>query len=167
VDPIDISVDAAKKENEPPFSRFPTWMWRNTETRDFVEWLPEYNRGRDRHDAVGVYGLDLYSLGGSMHAVIEYLEGQDPEMPKVARERYGRLMVWAEDPEEYGFEVGRMRMKGCEREVVGMSKSLLEWRLKARAKRGDGIEFHSAEQNASLVVGKYMLSIEWASRKEC
>src|SRR5215207_5142916 len=26
------------------FRRFPTWMWRNTAVRDFVEWLREYNR---------------------------------------------------------------------------------------------------------------------------
>ncbi len=28
------------------FQRFPAWMWRNTEVRDFVEWLRDYNTGR-------------------------------------------------------------------------------------------------------------------------
>ncbi len=28
------------------FQRFPAWMWRNTEVRDFVEWLRGYNTGR-------------------------------------------------------------------------------------------------------------------------
>lgn len=157
VDPIDVPIDKSDGETgkagrEPSFSRFPTWMWRNTETRDFVEWLREYNRGKDKHEAVGVYGLDLYSLSGSMHAVIEYLDGQDPELAKMARERYGRLMVWAEDPEEYGFEVGRMRLKSFEREVVGMLKSMLERRLELERRGGDGVEYHSAEQNARLVV---------------
>ena len=25
------------------FARFPTWMWRNNEVRDFVDWLREHN----------------------------------------------------------------------------------------------------------------------------
>lgn len=171
VDPIDVPIDKStgqpgKEDKEPPFSRFPTWMWRNTETRDFVEWLREYNRGKDKHEAVGVYGLDLYSLSGSIHAVIDYLDRQDPEMAKAARERYGRLMVWAEDPEEYGFEVGRMRLKGFEREVVGMLKSMLERRLDLERRKGDGVEYHSAEQNARLVVGVYKLLVEQTGRKD-
>src|SRR3954467_5555710 len=24
---------------EPPFQRFPTWMWRNAEVHDFIDWL--------------------------------------------------------------------------------------------------------------------------------
>src|SRR4051812_27269647 len=41
------------------FMRFPTWMWRNTEVRDFVEWLREYNASRPQHLQAGFYGLDL------------------------------------------------------------------------------------------------------------
>src|SRR5213075_1626564 len=29
----------------PVFQRFPTWMWRNIEVRDFVDWLRAYNEG--------------------------------------------------------------------------------------------------------------------------
>ena len=25
------------------FARFPTWMWRNNEVRDFINWLREHN----------------------------------------------------------------------------------------------------------------------------
>src|SRR5690606_10264580 len=28
---------------EPPFSRFPIWMWRNTDVADFVDWLHRHN----------------------------------------------------------------------------------------------------------------------------
>mgnify|MGYP001546105169 FL=1 len=26
------------------FARFPTWMWRNEETREFIDWLHEHNK---------------------------------------------------------------------------------------------------------------------------
>src|SRR2546423_6602295 len=51
------------------FKRFPQWMWRNRDVLDFVDWLRGYNdtivRGGRR---VGFYGMDLYSLYGSMEA---------------------------------------------------------------------------------------------------
>jgi len=43
------------------FQRFPAWMWRNTEVRDFVEWLRDYNASRASRNQVGFYGIDLYS----------------------------------------------------------------------------------------------------------
>ena len=61
------------------FARFPTWMWRNADVLDFVGWLRTFNE--DRHHTarkVGFYGLDLYSLGASMEAVIAYLDEHDP-----------------------------------------------------------------------------------------
>ena len=56
---------------------------------DFVGWLRAHNDGLSR-DArrVGFYGLDLYSLGASMEAVIGYLDEQDPEAAARARARY-------------------------------------------------------------------------------
>ncbi len=30
------------------FQRFPQWMWRNTEVRDFIGWLAEHNAGKER-----------------------------------------------------------------------------------------------------------------------
>jgi erythromycin esterase-like protein len=39
--------------SEEAFSRFPSWMWRNTEVRDFVEWLRGRNEHRPAEDRVG------------------------------------------------------------------------------------------------------------------
>jgi len=40
------------------FARFPTWMWRNRETADFVDWLHDYNSAIPQEAArVGVTGL--------------------------------------------------------------------------------------------------------------
>ncbi len=42
-----------------PFDRFPTWMWRNAEVHDFVDWLRAYNADHPEQKA-GFHGLDLY-----------------------------------------------------------------------------------------------------------
>jgi len=145
--------ETRKEGREPAFMRFPTWMWRNQEVQRFTEWLRQWNRERDSKgpDAVGFYGLDLYSLGASMKAVIEYLEHVDKEMAEMARERYGRMMVWAEDPHEYGLEALAAGFKGCEKDVVRVLRDLLAKRLEYAARSLDGEEFHSGEQNARLV----------------
>ena len=85
------------------FKRFPTWMWRNTDVVDFVDWLRAHN------DALppgavksGFYGLDLYSLHSSMRAVLRYLEKVDPIAAKKARERYACFEHFGEDTNRYG-----------------------------------------------------------------
>jgi erythromycin esterase-like protein len=156
------SIATAAKEGaagrEPAFMRFPTWMWRNTEVHDFVEWLRQRNAGpvgEGKGDTgtglVGFYGLDLYSLGASMQAVIKYLENVDKSMAEVARQRYSRLMVWAEDPHEYGLEALSAGFSGCEQEVMDMLRDMLRKRLEYSAMHWNGDEFHSGEQNARLV----------------
>lgn len=139
---------------DPVFTRFPTWMWRNEEFKGFVNWLRKYNGGTDPHAAVGFYGLDIYSLGASMRAVIHYLSKVDEKMGDVARQRYARLMDWAEDPHEYGLETMVTGFQGCEKEVMDILNRLLSKRLEYSAIHWDGIEFHSGEQNARLVKGK-------------
>jgi erythromycin esterase-like protein len=142
-------------DREPPFQRFPTWMWRNLEVQGFVEWLRQHNvEGLARREAVGFYGLDLYSMGTSIKAIIDYLDNVDSAMAERARERYGKLLVWAEKPQEYGLGVLLTEFKGYEKEVVEMLTDVLAKRLEYSAHRQDGDEFHSAEQNARLVAGE-------------
>lgn len=47
------------------FRRFPRWMWRNTDVLSFVEWLRRHNEAHPQAQ-IGFYGLDLYSLNGSI-----------------------------------------------------------------------------------------------------
>lgn len=142
------------QDEEPVFKRFPMWMWRNRESGNFIQWLWNYNRGTDPHDAVGFYGLDLYSLGASMRAVIRYLDHADRDMAVMARQRYANIMEWAEHPHEYGIEVLASGLRGYEQEVIDMLSRLLSKRLELSALTWDGIEFHSGEQNARLVKGE-------------
>lgn len=59
---------------------------------DFVKWLKGWNdvivSDGKMHEAVGFYGLDLYSLFRSADAVIEYLEKVDSEAAERARRRF-------------------------------------------------------------------------------
>ena len=56
---------------ERAFQRFPTWMWRNLEVHDFVDWLRAHNEGIDPVRRAGFFGLDIYNMSASMCAVID------------------------------------------------------------------------------------------------
>ena len=132
------------------FSRFPTWMWRNREVLDFIEWLRQYNLSiDDPQQRVAVYGLDLYSVFTSIRAVLDYLDGVDPEAARIARLRYGCLTPWEGDPALYGRLAVGGRYRVCENEAVAMLTDLLKQRLQYA--ECDGARFLDAVQNARLV----------------
>jgi erythromycin esterase-like protein len=140
----------APPTGEPPFTRFPTWMWRNREFAGFSDWLREHNAGiADPEGRTAFYGLDLYSLYRSIGAVLHYLESVDPPTARLARERYGCLWPWREDPAAYGHAAVTAAHRGCEGEVVAMLRDLLDHRLEFAHKDGD--RFLDAVQNARLV----------------
>ncbi len=132
------------------FSRFPTWMWRNQEVLEFIEWLREYNRHiDDPRERIAFYGLDLYSMFTSIRAVLDYLDRVDPEAARIARLRYGCLTPWEGDPALYGRLAVSGRYRVCEKEVVATLTDLLKQRL--RYAQQDGARFLDAVQNARLV----------------
>ena len=132
------------------FRRFPTWMWRNEVVRDFISWLRERN-ARAIHP-VGFYGIDLYSLFGSIQAVLRYLDRVDPEAARRARSRYSCFDHFHEDSQAYGYAVSFGMRRDCEDEVV---RQLVEMRRHAAEPlHADGAaddERFAAEQNARLV----------------
>lgn len=134
--------------NEPPFQRFPVWMWRNLEVKQFIEFLRMHNNGCAMDQRVELRGLDVYSLGSSIAAVIDYLDRVDPERAREARERYGCLTPWQSDPPRYGHAVLSGR-DTCEDDVVAQLRALLDHRL-AYSQR-DGEAFFDAAQNARIV----------------
>ena len=138
-----------RADAEPVFQRFPTWMWRNAEFAELVVWLRARNHGRPREQQVGMHGLDMYNLGGSIAAVLEYLDKVDPEAAAVARERYGCLTPWQKEPGTYGRAVLTRGYAKCEAEVTRQLHELLQRRLEYAARDGD--EFLDAAQNARLV----------------
>jgi protein-L-isoaspartate(D-aspartate) O-methyltransferase len=146
------------------FARFPTWMWRNTEVRDFVSWLRKHNGTVDRNKRVAFHGLDLYSLYDSIRSVLNYLDEVDPQSAKVARERYGCLTPWQRDPATYGHAALSGAYPTCESDVVRTLTDLLAKR-RAYAEH-DGERFLDAEQNARLVANaeRYYRIMYYGSR---
>ena len=134
---------------EPPFQRFPTWMWRNREFAAFVEWMRAWNAGRGDGDALGFHGLDIYNLRGAISAVLAYLDEHDPDAAAIARERYGCLTPWQKDPATYGRAVLTARYRDCEREVVRQCEELLRRHLQRIG--GDGEALLDAAHSARLV----------------
>jgi protein-L-isoaspartate(D-aspartate) O-methyltransferase len=134
---------------EPPFRRFPTWMWRNTDVEAFIEGLRAWNSARPPDQRTGFYGLDLYNLNASIRAVLDYLDKVDPEAAEIARQRYGCLTPWAKEPQAYGRMALNSGYAKCEAGVVRMLKEMLDRRLDYA--RHDGDLFLDATQNARLV----------------
>ena len=140
----------ARDPAEPPFQRFPTWMWRNTDIAALIEWMREHNESVPALDQrAGFYGLDIYNMSGSITAVLEYLDKVDSEAAAVARERYGCLTPWQNEPSTYGRAVLTAGYRKCEEAVIKQCRELLERRLDYGAR--DGESFMDAAQNARLV----------------
>ena len=134
---------------EPAFRRFPTWMWRNVEVHDFIDWLRAHNEAIDPKERAGFFGLDIYNMNASIRAVIDYLDKIDPQAAHVARERYGCLTPWQKDPATYGRAALRSGYAKCEAGVLAMLRELLNKRLDYEQRDGESV--FDAEQNARLV----------------
>jgi erythromycin esterase-like protein len=148
-----LGSDGDAEEALRDFRRFPTWMWRNADVLDFVGWLREHNDARPPHEKAGFYGLDLYSLHGSIAAVLDYLDKSDAAAAARARERYACFEHYGAEPESYGYGSGLGLTPDCEREVIGQLVELQQKRDSML--RRDGImaedEHFQAEQNARVV----------------
>jgi erythromycin esterase-like protein len=140
---------AARLNGEPPFTRFPTWMWRNAEFDGFVRWLRQHNEARAPDMRVSFHGLDLYNLNASIRAVIDYLDSVDADAAATARQRYGCLKPWREDPAVYGRIALREGHARCEAGVLATLRDLFARQREYAA--ADGDDFLDAAQNARLV----------------
>ena len=129
--------------------RFPTWMWRNIEVLEFADWLRAHNHGRPSPTKASFHGLDLYSLGESIHAVLAWLDKADPDAAAAARRRYGCLTPWQDEPAHYGRAVTLGGLQACEEGAVSQLRDLLETRLATLAH--DGEAWFDAVQNGRIV----------------
>ena len=140
----------ARAAAEPPFQRFPTWMWRNTDVEAFVGWMRGHNANLDdANRMVGFYGLDIYNMSASIAAVLRYLDQVDPEAAAAARQRYGCLTPWQNEPSTYGRAVLTSGYRKCEQAVLEQCQELLARQLDYA--RQDGADFLDAAQNARLI----------------
>jgi erythromycin esterase-like protein len=148
-----LDGDRSSDEALHGFERFPGWMWRNADVLAFLDTLRVYNDALPANAAkAGFYGMDLYSLNGSIEAVIDYLDKVDPEAAQRARHRYGCFEHFGDDPQAYGLAASYGRKEPCEDEVVAqlveLQRRVIDY--SARDGRVAEDEFFYAEQNARL-----------------
>lgn len=131
------------------FNRWPTWMWANWEVIEFIEWLRSYNEKLNKeNNGVGFYGQDVYSLGESLEAIMEYLQKTDPSA-------YEKAKTATQCFEPYGYEgtdyarSTRLVPKTCEHEVIDLLKAI---RDKIQTYNTDPETVFSTEQNAFIAV---------------
>src|SRR5438105_843239 len=124
--------------------RWPTWMWANWEIVALLEWLKTHNANLDPQLQVGFYGLDVYSLWESMHAIIEHLARSHPEALEAAQKALACFEPFGRDPQEYAWFT-RMVPESCEDEILDVLKQLQAGRVKHP---DDPEEHFNAEQNA-------------------
>lgn len=149
-----VGEDRSAEEALGDFRRFPQWMWRNTDVRNFVAWLRDHNAAlASGTPRVGFYGMDLYSLRRSREEVVRYLDQVDPDAARRARSRYACFDHHGEDPQEYGYAASFDLSPACEDQVVQQLVELQ--RRAAEYARRDGQmaadQYFTAEQNARLV----------------
>ena len=133
------------------YQRFPTWMWRNTDVVAFVDWLRAFNLQRSEDPRAGIYGLDLYSLRGSMVAVMDYLSRSDPAAAERARQRYACFDHFDGDTQRYGLLAGLDVSMSCRQEVLAMLVDLQRHTAHRRHDPYDVEAAFDAVQNARLV----------------
>lgn len=118
-----LGRDASAEQALANFTRFPHWMWRNTDVRDLVQWLRQYNSAlpiatfsatpRGTTPRVEFHGMDVYSLPRSLELVVQHLEQVDPQAARRARERYRCFDRFRNDPDAYGLAALRQPSGSC------------------------------------------------------
>lgn len=127
------------------FNRWPTWMWANEEIVTLAEWLRDWNAAAADNQKVGFYGLDVYSLWDSMHAVLDYLRTVDGVALAATRRAFECFEPFGYDVEQYAHALAWMP-RTCEPAVVEMLRKLREL---TPVYHQDGHEtYFNAEQNA-------------------
>jgi erythromycin esterase-like protein/predicted phosphoribosyltransferase/dienelactone hydrolase len=160
-----VRLKPHREIQSPPFSRFPTWMWRNREFEAFVRWLRGHNAAVSPDRRTAFYGLDLYNMRASMAAVLAYLDTVDAEAAAEARQQYACLSPWTAEPSAYGMAALRRGFALCEGAVLSTLRDLVS-NARDYASQ-DGEVFFDATQNARLVADaeRYYRAMYFGSRE--
>jgi erythromycin esterase-like protein len=122
--------------------RWPTWMWANEEIVRLAEWMKDYG-------PFGFFGLDVYSLFDSIHAIVSYLQNNHSELAEEVKKRYACFDPYEGDEISYARSLFQYP-EGCRTEVLKNLRQLLEMRVWQVAH--DGEELFSSQQNARIIV---------------
>jgi erythromycin esterase len=130
------------------FNRWPTWMWANWEIVALAEWLRNHNLQLPLQDRIGFYGLDVYSLGESLEAILGYLERTDPQAYRIALRASSCFEPFNYDGSEYAHHT-QLVPETCENEVIDLLKEI---RTKKIDYNTDHETVFSTEQNAYVAL---------------
>lgn len=129
------------------FKRWPTWMWANEETVSLISTLEKINDARTVNERVGFYGLDVYSLWESLHAVLGFVRREAPELIPRVQQAY-RCFEPFDDIEDYA-RAATWGLGGCADNVVSLLAAIQSQRSVVHD--GDSEAIFDAEQNALVV----------------
>ncbi len=105
------------------FDRWPAWMWANTETRDLITWLKEYNLALPEEKRIGFYGLDVYSLWESMDEIIKHLKKTNsPELASAVK-AFSCFEPHEREGQKYGMAASFFS-ESCQEEVFQLLQEL-------------------------------------------
>ncbi|MBL4653798.1 MAG: erythromycin esterase family protein [Flavobacteriales bacterium] len=134
------------------FKKFPTWMWRNEVIVEFIDWLHHHNSKLSFDKKVGFYGLDLYSLNASVEIIIKYLEENDINAAKKAKQRYACFDPFKEELKSYGYATILGITRSCEDEVIAQLVELTSNSYQYIKENGSNEdEYFYIQQNTRLV----------------
>jgi len=163
-----LGIDRSAAEALRGYTRFPEWMWGNTDFRDFVERLRTYNMARPAEQRVGLYGMDVYDLYEAADAVVAYLRQASPAAAERARRHYRCFAPYNRSTHAYG-EAARRPAAICREEAEAAQAEVARI---ARPADPTGAELHfAAERSAASVAAAeeyfrtvYAGSMAWNAR---
>jgi erythromycin esterase-like protein len=91
------SAQAALQE----ITRWPRWVWANSELVAFGEWLRRHNAGLPPARRIGIHGIDTYAIRESIDAVLAFHDAHLPWLSDWVRRQYRRLLAFRGDDLAY------------------------------------------------------------------
>jgi erythromycin esterase len=132
------------------FTRWPTWLWNNQVTMEFVQWLHEHNADLPPERRVGFYGIDVYGVNDSLEKAVRYVRRLDADAADQIVEAYDCFRPYAGEAEAIrGYFMLLRQGRSCEQEL-GSVVNLLRENREPWAERDRRAYFH-AKQNALVV----------------
>ncbi len=106
------------------------------------------SEGKKNNPSVGFFGLDVYSLGESLEAIMTYLQKTDPLAFEKAKNATRCFEPYGYEGTDYA-RATRLVPKTCQNEVVDLLKAI---RKKIQTNNTDPEMVFSTEQNALIAV---------------
>jgi erythromycin esterase-like protein len=146
--------DQSAEQSLSGFTRFPQWMWRNTDFRDLVASIRSHNNStKSGMSIASIYGMDLYGISESADELVNYLKRVDSEAGNRAAKRYSCFAGYNDKLEQYGYDVSRDGKKSCEKQTLEqfqeMENRFNNWLGDTNRRRDE--DLFSAYQNARVV----------------